>query len=140
MHTVTRSFEFDYGHRVLGHQGKCRHLHGHRGKAEITIGVKELDDLGMVIDFAEIKTLLGGWIDGQWDHNLLLHPDDDQALHLCRTETRTPYLMPDCNPTAENMARVLFEEAERILPNHYQVIQVRLYETSNCYADYREER
>lgn len=84
MPQITRRFEFDYGHRVLGHEGKCRHLHGHRGRAEVTVSASELDDLGRVIDFSVIKEKVGSWIDEHWDHNLLLHPEDPLwALFNC---------------------------------------------------------
>ena len=55
MPTITKKLEFDYGHRVLGHEGKCRHLHGHRGVAEVTVYAPSLDNLGRVVDFGAIK-------------------------------------------------------------------------------------
>ena len=52
---ITRRLEFDAGHRVLGHEGKCKNLHGHRYSAEITVTAPDLDGLGRVIDFGVIK-------------------------------------------------------------------------------------
>mgnify|MGYP003412694764 FL=1 len=48
---VTKEIHFCYGHRLLDYAGKCRHLHGHNGKAVVTLETAELDRLGMVIDF-----------------------------------------------------------------------------------------
>ena len=76
MPTVTRKLEWDSGHRVLNHGGKCRHLHGHRYVAEITVEATQLNDLGMVVDFSLIKERVGKWIDENWDHNFLAHPED----------------------------------------------------------------
>lgn len=136
MTTATRRIEFDYGHRVLGHGGKCRHLHGHRGVAEVAVDAAALDRLGMVVDFAAVKERVGGWVDASWDHALLLHRDDPQLPHLRETEERPPYVMKYGNPTAENMARELAEVAAGLLPPGLRLARVRLYETPNCWADY----
>ena len=48
MFRVTREFHFCYGHRLLNYEGKCRYLHGHNGKAVITLEAPGLDKLGMV--------------------------------------------------------------------------------------------
>ena len=141
MITITRKLEFDYGHRVLGHGGKCRHFHGHRGIAEITVQSPELNDLGMVVDFGLVKELVGGWVDTHWDHNLLLNPDDPQLTHLQETEERPPYTMVGGNPTAENMASHLWGVAYRLLsPRGFTVASVRVFETPNCFADYVPKR
>lgn len=141
---ITRRLEFDAGHRVLGHGGKCRHLHGHRYRAEITVGpTRGLDELGMVIDFGLVKELVGAWIDTNWDHNMILHPEDPLRYFLDdseRQEEREPYVMPEeCNPTAENLAIVLFHKSRELLtPQEMRVRRVRIYETPNCWADYHE--
>ncbi len=138
MITITRRLEFDYGHRVLGHEGKCRNLHGHHGVAEVKVGCPRLDDVGRVVDFSVVKELVGGWINEHWDHNLLLNPQDPQLDHLCDTEAQLPYVMPDGNPTAENMAQVLFVTAASLLASHgVKVIAVTVWETPNCKATYK---
>ena len=136
MITITRKLEFDSGHRVLGHEGKCKNLHGHHYVAEITIRAPDLDGIGRVIDFGEVKRLVGSWIDKFWDHNMLLHPDDPQLQHLIKTEPIAPYIMKRGNPTAENMAAELGEIAILLLPPIMQIVQVRIYETPNCWADW----
>ena len=139
--TITRKLEWDSGHRVLGHGGKCRHLHGHRYVAEVTVEASNLDQLGMVVDFSTVKTLVGKWIDDNWDHNLLLHSDDPQWEHLVLTEERPPYCMGQENPTAENIARHLATVARELLGPSLTIKRVRIYETPNCWADWSlEER
>ena len=68
---MTKEIHFCYGHRLLNYTGKCRHLHGHNGKAVVTLQSPELDDLGMVVDFSEVKRVLGQWIDENLDHRVL---------------------------------------------------------------------
>ncbi len=134
---ITKRFEFDYGHRVMGHGGKCKHLHGHRGVAEVTVRAPRLDELGMVVDFSLLKELVGGWIDANLDHNLLLNPRDPILSHLNGGEERKPYLMRNGNPTAENIAEEVFHVAHGLLgPRGLEVTGVRVWETPTCWADY----
>lgn len=143
--TCTRSLEFDAGHRVLNHESKCAHLHGHRYKVLVTAqmtGDEDTDRIGRVIDFGQVKQILGRWIDDHWDHGMLLHEDDPIAdgLRGMRVgpdrEPQKVWLLP-FNPTAENIARYLIET---ICPDLFagtdiEVIRVRVWETPNCYAD-----
>jgi 6-pyruvoyltetrahydropterin/6-carboxytetrahydropterin synthase len=140
MTTITRRFEFDAGHRVLGHEGKCKHLHGHRYVAEVTVTARDLDDLGRVIDFSVLKDKVGGWIDENWDHNLLVHREDP-ILAIQPSSAiwggKDPYLMPNGNPTAENIAYVLFKKTQSLLGSYsIEPVHVRVYETPNCWADF----
>ncbi len=132
---ITRLLPFDYGHRVLGHGGKCRFLHGHRGTAEITVSAPALDSLGMVIDFGLVKEKLGRWIDDNWDHNVILSPLDPLLPLLQGPDNgREPYVLPEGNPTAENLAFHLFRKANELLPPPLQVVHVRVWETPSCNA------
>lgn len=144
MISITRKFEFDSAHRVLGHTGKCRHLHGHRYVAEVTLHSVGLDELGMVVDFSVVKDLIGTWIDANWDHNILLHEKDPLACIWAGSPNkeifmgRSPYIFYDENPTAENIAKALFHQASKLLANQIPLTvgRVRIWETPNCYADY----
>ncbi|HEY8503651.1 MAG TPA: 6-carboxytetrahydropterin synthase, partial [Gemmataceae bacterium] len=72
MFRVTREIHFCYGHRLLDYDGKCRHLHGHNGRAVVTLESEALDALGMVVDFTRIKELVSAWIDAELDHKMIL--------------------------------------------------------------------
>ena len=134
MYRVTREITFCYGHRLLNYDGKCRYLHGHNGKAVITLESDRLDERGMVRDFAEIKRVLRQWIDTNLDHKMLLHRDDPvlPVLQTCGE----PVFVMDVNPTAESIARLVFEFARS---QGYPVVEVQLWETDSCYATYRGE-
>jgi len=133
MFRVTRRIDFCYGHRLLNYQGKCRHLHGHNGRAVLTLAGTELDERGMLLDFGEMKRIVQRWIDDEWDHRMILRRDDPAVAAL--TELGEPLVLIDVNPTAENLARLIFEYArQRGLP----VVEVRLWETPACSASYGE--
>jgi 6-pyruvoyltetrahydropterin/6-carboxytetrahydropterin synthase len=131
MFSVTREITFCYGHRLLAYDGKCRHLHGHNGRAVITLAAAALDQLGMVEDFTRLKRVVGAWIDENLDHKMLLHKDDPMLPFL--RQHGEPVFVLDVNPTAENIARLIFDfTAEQGFP----VVEVKLWETESCYAAY----
>jgi 6-pyruvoyltetrahydropterin/6-carboxytetrahydropterin synthase len=132
MYRVTREITFCYGHRLLNYSGKCRFLHGHNGKAEITLESDKLDDRGMVLDFSEIKQVVNAWIDSSLDHKMLLHRDDP-VLPMLQAKGEPVFVM-DTNPTAEAIARLIFDFATS---RGFPVVEVRLWETDTCCATYR---
>ena len=134
MFQVTREIDFCYGHRLLNYDGKCKFLHGHNGRAVITLEAPKLDERGMVLDFSDIKRVVAGWIDSTLDHRMILHRDDP-AVPALRNLGEPLYLV-DTNPTAENIARLIYEfTAEHGFP----VVDVQLWETPHCYATYRKQ-
>jgi len=131
MFRVTREIHFCYGHRLLNYDGKCRHLHGHNGRAVITLEGPSLDERGMVMDFSDLKRTVGEWIDGTLDHTMLLRKDDPVLPDLQKRGERVHVL--DVNPTAENIAKLIFDYAKS---EGFPVIEVKLWETENCFATY----
>ena len=134
MFRVTREIDFCYGHRLLNYEGKCRYLHGHNGKAVITIESDSLDERGMVMDFSEIKDAISGWIDDHLDHRMILHREDPAVSAL--EGLGEPLHLLDVNPTAENIAQVIYRATAE---QGYPVTEVRLWETPRCYATFRPE-
>ena len=133
MFRVTKELYFCYGHRLLNYAGKCRHLHGHNGRAVVTVEAAALDPLGMVIDVGALTRVLGGWIDDTLDHKMLLHKDDPVIPELRRQGE--PFVMLDVNPTAENIAKLIYDFARRA---GFAVVEVTLWETENSFATYSE--
>jgi 6-pyruvoyltetrahydropterin/6-carboxytetrahydropterin synthase len=132
MFSVTRELTFCYGHRLLDYDGKCRHLHGHNGKAVITLETDRLDELGMVVDFSHLKRVVGGWIDETLDHKMLLHKNDP-VLAFLRAQGEPVHVL-EVNPTAENIAKLIFDYAAA---QGFPVVEVKLWETESCFAAYR---
>jgi len=133
MFTITKDVYFCYGHRLMGHPGKCRHLHGHSVKAAITVAALELNDQGMVCDFADISAVAHRYIDSELDHNLLLHRDDPLVPALEQLGER--YLLLDEHPTAELLAKMIYEQVKA---QGLNVLSVALWETTSACASYRE--
>ncbi len=135
MFRVSRQIDFCYGHRLLNYEGKCKHLHGHNGRVIITIEAAGLDEQGMVLDFSEIKRTVSRWIDDHLDHRMLL-ARDDPATEALRQLGEPVYVM-DATPTAENIAKLIFDHAASL---GFPVVEVRMWETPGCYATFRGDQ
>lgn len=129
MFRVTRQIDFCYGHRLLNYEGKCRFLHGHNGRAVIALEADALDQRGMVLDFSDIKRVVSRWIDENLDHRMILHRDDPARAAL--EKLGEPLYLLDVNPTAENIARLIYDFARE---HGFPVAEVSLWETPNCFA------
>ena len=131
MFQVTKEIHFCYGHRLMNYDGKCRFFHGHNGKVEVQLSAEALDARGMVRDFGEIKEVLSTWIDKTLDHRMLLHKND--PLRETLKKAGEPIYTMEANPTAENIAKLIYETARaKKLP----VSSVTLWETPNSFATY----
>ena len=131
MFYVTREIDFCYGHRLLNYDGKCRYLHGHNGRAVIKIESEHLDDRGMVVDFKDVKTVVAGWIDENLDHRMLLNRTDPVVAML--QEMQEPLYLIDENPTAENIAKIIFDFTKS---HGFPIVEAQLWETPHCFATY----
>jgi 6-pyruvoyltetrahydropterin/6-carboxytetrahydropterin synthase len=129
---VTKTIEFSYGHRLLNHNGKCRYLHGHNGMLEIDVEAEALDEMGMVIDFTEVNEVVKTWVDGNLDHRMLLCREDPMVPVM--QDAEEPVYVMDDNPTAENIAALVYKAAHK---SGLKVSEVRLWETSTSRATFR---
>lgn len=130
---VTVQIHFSYGHRLLDYDGPCAHPHGHNGLVEIELESETLDRRGMVVDFSDVKRDVRAWIDERMDHQMILRKDDPLVGWL--EGQAEPFYVMDYNPTAENIAREIFDHAEG---RGYPVSAVRLWETASSFATYRK--
>lgn len=141
MNTVTKVFTFDAGHRLSEYDGKCKHLHGHTYRCEVTVGADDLDKMGMVVDFGWLKKIFKEFIDPKFDHKMILKRGDGINTSIAyalgrhgRPEDHICWV--DYNPTAENMAQDILNIFTKWLKvEDVYVEHVRLWETSNSFAD-----
>ena len=131
MYQIVRRIEFSYGHRLIDHPGKCLHLHGHNGRAEVILDAERLDHRGMIVDFSDLGRKVKGWIDEHLDHRMILRSDDPLVAVL--ESAGEPLYLMEGNPTAEEIARLLFEAVREL---GFPVAEVRLWETENSMAIY----
>jgi 6-pyruvoyltetrahydropterin/6-carboxytetrahydropterin synthase len=133
MYRIGKEIHFCYGHRLLHHSGKCRHLHGHNARAIIRLECQSLNESGMVCDFADLGGFVRDWLEREIDHTLLLHREDP-ILPLLQGAGERCYVM-ECAPTAENIARLIFDAVAQA---GFPVVEVTLYETASAFACYTQ--
>jgi 6-pyruvoyltetrahydropterin/6-carboxytetrahydropterin synthase len=131
MFSVTQELHFCYGHRLLGHPGKCGRLHGHNGILRLTLSADSLDAQGMVVDFDAIISAMRAFLDERFDHKLLLHRDDPAAAAL-RSIGET-FVALEQSPTAEALAHLAFDYARA---QGFPVSAVELVEQPGSVARY----
>ena len=135
--TVMRRISFCAGHRLYKHGGKCEHFHGHNYLAEFFVTGDEVDSVGRVIDFADLKNRTKGWIDDNWDHSFLVYEKDDNAIQALETVQPSRLFKMPYNPTAENMAKYLLEVVcpQVLQGTGAKAQKVRIWETSESFAE-----
>lgn len=131
MYRVTTEIQFSYGHRLLEYDGKCAHPHGHNARVEVELTAERLDGSDMLVDFTHLKRAIEDWVDQHLDHKMVLRRDDPIVPIFERLEE--PVYVMDRNPTAESLARLIYDvAADEDMP----VSRVRFWETPTCFATY----
>ena len=121
MYRLTSQTTLSAAHYLREYQGTCQRIHGHNWKIEITIESDQVDKLGMVMDFKDIKELT--WqVVGRFDHQVFndLAPFDK------------------LNPTAENISKHFYKEIDKLLPDGIRLSCVKLWETDKYCIEYYE--
>ena len=114
---VTRSFAA--AHQLRGYKGKCENLHGHTYRVDVCVRAEKLNDLGLAVDFKELKKIIDALLD-RYDHHLANEvPPFDRI-----------------NPSAENMARVFYDELAKSLPPGVALSKVTVWESEDAAATY----
>ena len=113
---------FSSAHQLRGYRGKCENLHGHNYKIEIYARGKELNNIGLLVDFVELK---------QAADDLVTYLDHKNLNEL------EPFVVEQ-NPSAENVARFVLEKlAAKINDGRVQIYKVRCFETPTSVATYQ---
>ena len=128
---------FDAGHRLMNYPGKCSSPHGHTYRAEVFAAAQELNQLGLAIDFTELKGRCKAWIDDHWDHGFLLSDQDAALINALRTLPEAKlYLFAGQNPSAEAMAHELYAATQEF---GWRVQCVRIWESPSQFGEYIPE-
>lgn len=118
MYSIKIEASFSAAHNLRGYKGKCEELHGHNWKVEVAVASKELDKIGMVVDFKELKMRLNNVLE-DLDHKYL---------------NRIPCFLKR-NPTSENIAKYIYDRVKR---QGVRVKSVTVWESENSSAMYSE--
>lgn len=120
MYEITIETHFSAAHRLRQYNGECERLHGHNWNVQISVTSEKINELGMVMDFKELKVNAKALLD-RFDHQYL--------------NEVPPFT--EINPTTENMAKFIFDELSRIINTvSVKVSKITIWESPTCYASY----
>jgi len=144
MISITKEFNFEMGHRLDGHKGKCFNVHGHNYKVMVTATADELDEMDMVVDFYEIVKIAKPMFEA-WDHAFVTytkakHPAEAELVKVMKKHGMKVLEMGFLT-TAENMAAHFgwTINADRPAGTTWRVSEVTVYETPTSFATWRAE-
>jgi len=131
---LTTSYVFDAAHRIAGHPGKCAWLHGHTYHLEVTVSSPTLNQLGMVMDFDDLRDVVRKAVLDLWDHATLLAAGDPlgPAIRAVQHEAPDRIVLLEGQPTAEILAREAWRRLEEQLPTGITLERVAIRETPAC--------
>jgi 6-pyruvoyltetrahydropterin/6-carboxytetrahydropterin synthase len=113
---------FAAGHALRDYKGKCENVHGHNYRVRVTIEGEQLDSTGLLVDFVDVKRLMGGAIE-YLDHRFINDLDPFDKI----------------NPSAENIAKYFYDRLHNGLKNEppVRISEIRVWETETSSAVYR---
>lgn len=143
MYQIRKTFKFEAAHALTSAYFKdCLNLHGHSYIVEVFVEARRLNKDGMVIDFKMLKEKIK-FIFDNWDHSLIISDTDSRWDNsICSTNECFPLglLKVPFNPTAENMAKHLFDECSKMLygttERDVKISKMRVHETVSGWAEY----
>ena len=121
MFEITIEETFAAGHALRNYRGKCENVHGHNYRCQVSVLGPDLDDIGLLVDFVELKKVVHTVLD-RMDHQWLNDfPPFDKL-----------------NPSAENIAKYIYDEVSSGLGTRpgVKLGSVKLWETDTSSAIY----
>lgn len=139
---ITKQFNFETGHALYGYDGKCRNVHGHSYKLNVTVIGEPITDkndvkFGMVIDFGDLKKIVKSEIVDKFDHATVFNKNTPHIELAQELKNRDhDVILVDYQPTSENMVIDFAEKIKKHLPGHIQLHSLRLQETESSFAEW----
>ncbi|PSG90478.1 6-pyruvoyl trahydropterin synthase family protein [Aurantibacter aestuarii] len=139
---ITKKFSFETGHALYGYDGKCKNVHGHSYKLNVTVIGTPISDqnhvkFGMVIDFTDLKKIVKEEIVDVFDHATVFNkntPHVDLAKEL--KDRGHTVLLVDYQPTSEMMVIDFAEKIKQRLPENISLHSLKLQETESSFAQW----
>lgn len=141
---LTKAFNFEMAHVLPGHDGPCKHIHGHTYELFVTIIGEPVDDPsspknGMIMDFKDLKALVREAVINDFDHALVMNrkhvPGDLNTEH----DMFKRVILVEYQPTSENLIRDFVNRISSRLPENLALHSLRLRETLTSYAEWFAE-
>lgn len=139
---ITKQFNFETGHALYGYDGKCRNVHGHSYKLDVTVIGSPISDnthvkYGMVIDFSDLKKIVKEEIVDVFDHATVFNKNTPH-VELAKTLADQGHhvILVDYQPTSEMMIIDFAAKIKKRLPENIELFSLRLKETETSFAEW----
>ncbi len=130
---IAKEFNWEMGHRLPFHEGKCRNLHGHSYKCMVEV-TGEPDKNGIVLDYYDLKKIIDPVID-QLDHSFMVNSNDKELIDVL-DKLNSRKVVVDFETTAENICLYLLKKiSQEKLPGNISSLKIKVFETENTYAE-----
>lgn len=141
---LTKIFDFEMAHALLGYDGACRNIHGHSYLLHVTVAGVPLNKPGhpkdgMVADFKDIKKVVKEKVVQVYDHALVLNEKTPEEVVSSLKSIYEKIVLKPYQPTCENMLTDMVEVIENALPSEVRLFSVRLFETATSFAEWHSE-
>ena len=139
---ITKQFSFETGHALYGYDGKCKNVHGHSYRLDVTvIGIPISDNtnvkFGMVIDFGDLKKIVKEEIVNVFDHATVFNKKTPHVELAKELEDRGHnVLLVDYQPTSEMMVIDFADKIKKRLPDNINLHSLKLQETATSFAEW----
>ena len=140
---ITKTIEWDMGHRIPNHDGACQFPHGHRYRLEVTLGGPLVThegspNEGMIVDFSVISESLKVHIKDTLDHRFVVYENDSLLQKAFAKEIRDQLkiLFVPFIPTSENLVYWCYKKLKDAFPATTHIVKLRLYETPKSWSEY----
>jgi len=137
MYRVEKRFTVPIGHRLSKHAGRCKNIHGHNLVILVGLKTTSLNLNDMVMDFSDLKKMVGELID-EWDHAVLINNIDKDLNDTFEFANMRCITFP-FDPTAERLSEVLYNAIESRIPLPTQMDYVTIFENENSKATFTVE-
>lgn len=136
---VTKIFRFELAHAIHGYEGLCKNIHGHSYILHVTVGIKNnsdqyLPNTGFIIDFKDLKRIIREAVVSPFDHGLIL--SEEFLTHHPEMRSMSNLHVWKMEPSVENILLYIKREIENKFPNQVELMKLKLYETSDSYAEF----
>lgn len=139
---ITKQFSFETGHALYGYDGKCKNVHGHSYRLDVTVIGQPISDtsnvkFGMVIDFGDLKKIVKEEIVDVFDHATVFNKNTPHIELAKELEDRGHnVLLVNYQPTSEMMVIDFAEKIKNRLPDNIKLHSLKLSETATSYAQW----
>ncbi len=140
---IVKQIEWDMGHRVLNHNSKCKNIHGHRYKMEVSLEGDIISEVGnssegMVLDFADVKSIAMKYVHDILDHGFMVWEKDEKLVNFFKENPELKKIVVPFTSTAENIAKWVFVQLDDkytdVFKTGLKLKSIRLWETPTGYV------